>query len=298
VQKVNHNAEELWFLMHHSFDPRRFALALTCYCDDSGSHYEAKVAVVGATVMNRPRFIEFSETWSKILHEFRIPKVHMQDFIRPYGRHASMNYEMKLALFTSVAKAINSKKAYSLSVAVPQADYRSFFSGGVCRELMGPYAMAFFTTVLLNREICIKFSNKTRRVAYLIDKGSKRHHEQLQAAHTVILQVENSRGENYTGAMAADLDDHNNALQAADVIAWSYHRQLNSGELADEFAPLRSIFRESQASGLPDAVRPHIKLKVPKRGIAIWARMINRWISNNGKTPTWEQLAFSPRRKQ
>lgn len=133
-------------------------------------------------------------------------------------------------------------------------------------------------------------------MAYLIDKGSKRHHEQLQAAHTAILHVEKSRGETYTGAMAADLDDHNNALQAADVVAWSYHRQLDSGKLTHEFTPLRSIFKESQASGLPDTVRPHLKLRVPHRGIEIWARMINRWIANDGNTPTWEQLAFSPRR--
>jgi hypothetical protein len=138
--------------MHHSDDPRKLSIAVTCYCDDSGTHDQAEIAVVGATVMNKARFIEFNIDWEKILREFRIDKVHMTDFVRPHGRYCSMGKEMKKALFTSVAKTINSKKTYSISIAVPQADYKSLLSNRVCHELMGPYAMAFFSIVMTNRE--------------------------------------------------------------------------------------------------------------------------------------------------
>jgi len=277
--------------MHHSDDPRRLSLALTCYCDDSGSHDTAEIAVVGATLMNKPRFIEFNLDWEKILKEFRIDSVHMRDFM-PYARYSTLGSEMKKALFTSVAKAINRKKTYSLSIAVPQADYRSFFSKSVCKELMGPYALAFFSAVILNRDAgrLRKYNN---RISYLVDKGNSDHHEQLEAAHKVMLQLEKAQGERFTGPMATDIDDNNNALQAADVIAWSYHRRLESRKLEGDFLPLQSIFQKSQIIGLPDSAVncPHIEFFCPKDGIAIWARLINNWINEKGDMPTWEQMA-------
>jgi hypothetical protein len=101
--------------MHHSLDPRRLSLALTCYCDDSGSHDESEFAVVGGVLMNKPRFIEFQPEWEKLLREFRIDKLHMVDFVRPYGKHCTMRPEMKKGLFRSVAKIINRYKRYSVS---------------------------------------------------------------------------------------------------------------------------------------------------------------------------------------
>jgi hypothetical protein len=138
-----------------------------------------------------------------------------------------------------------------------------------------------------------KIRNYNNRVAYLIDKGNDNHHEQLQAAHTVVLHMEKHRGERFTGVMAADLDDNNNALQAADVVAWSYHRQLESGGLYEEFEPLLSIFKESQLPPRPDGgiARTHLKHDIPIDGIDVFASLINKWISENGEVPTWEQLS-------
>jgi Protein of unknown function (DUF3800) len=276
--------------MHLPDDPRKLPLPLTCYCDDSGSHDEARVAVVSATLMSRPRCTEFNYDWKKILKEFRIEGVHMRDFVRPYGRYVALPGEMKRALFTSVAKTINLYKTYSVSVAVPQSDYKALLSTNVCRELMGPYAMAFLTVILINRECC-SLRKHNSPIAYLIDKGSPHHHDQLEAAHTAILQLEKSRCEKYTGAISTDLDDKNNALQAADVVAWAYHRQLESSEFGSEFGPLLNIFNEYQLSPFGKKVRPHVIFEVPRDGITIFANLINNWISRNGDTPTWEQLS-------
>jgi uncharacterized protein DUF3800 len=277
--------------MHHSDDPRRLSLALTCYCDDSGTHDESKVAVIGAVLMSKPRFMEFYADWEKLLKEFRIEGIHMRDFVRPYGRYCAMLPEMKRALFTSVAKVINQKKEYSVSAAVPQADYVTLMSVPVCRELMGPYAMAFLTLVMINLKASLirKYNN---RIAYLVDKGIHRHHEQMSAAHTLMLHVEHRRGEKHTGAMAGDTDDNNLALQAADVIAWSYHRQLESGELGEEFFPLMDIFKESQVPARPDGAvyKPHINFPVPEAAIIIFAALINQWLTATGTVPTWERI--------
>jgi hypothetical protein len=55
---------------------------------------------------------------------------------------------------------------------------------------------------------------------------------------------------------------------------------------------LLDIFKESQVALPHGAVsRPHVKLEVPKDGIDIFARLINKWINLNGEIPTWEDLS-------
>jgi hypothetical protein len=111
----------------HSLDgPSALALPLTCYCDDSGSHDESAAAVVGTVLTNKEQFIGIDREWTKIKREFRIDGIHMADFVRPYGRYCTMPPEMKIALFTSVARAINENKICSVASGVPQVEFRSF----------------------------------------------------------------------------------------------------------------------------------------------------------------------------
>jgi hypothetical protein len=112
-------------------------MALTCYCDDSGTHRESTYAVVSGIVMKKDGFLGLCEDWSEILREFRIEKIHMTDFVRPFGRYCSMPSEMKIALFTSVAKIILERKSYSISSAVSQRDFDDFVPIEAAREFMG-----------------------------------------------------------------------------------------------------------------------------------------------------------------
>jgi len=277
--------------MHRSRDPRKMSLALTCYCDDSGSHDDSEFAVVGAVLLSKPRFIDFQPEWGKLLKEFRIDKLHMADFVRPYGKHCTMKPEMKKALFTTVAKIINRYKRYSLSIGIRREDFNFVLSKDVSDTLIGPYGLAFFSAVILNKDASIiwKLNN---RIAYLVDVGRKNLHQQMTAAHAVEIQLEQSRGEDLTGAMASDSDDRVYALQAADAIAWTYHRELVSPDsFGEEFEPLKNIFIKTEV-GYPTRVEwhVHIKLHIAKEGIAIFARMINDYIKNHGAIPTWKDL--------
>lgn len=87
---------------------------------------------------------------------------------------------------------------------------------------MGPYAMAFFTTVILNRDAALVW-NLNNRIAYLVDVGRKNLHRQMTAAHAVQIELEKAKGQDFTGPMASDTDDRIQALQAADAVAWTYH---------------------------------------------------------------------------
>ncbi len=280
-------AEDFWFLMHQSDDPDRRTMALTCYCDDSGSHEESVAAVVGGVVLDKDRFIRMNVAWDKILHDFKIDKVHMKDFVRPHGRFCTMQREMKLALFSSVADAILESKLYTLSASVPQAEFKSLLSQEVYRKFMGPYALAFLVAVSINIGVLTQ-TDSARRMAYLIDKGTNNHHEQLQGAHTALLHMQRKVGDSYIGPMTEDLDDYNCGLQASDVIAWSHHRKLSAGDFGEDFVPLLSLLTYK----LPynNRTKIHFTLDLPHDGIELFARLVNDWIKSEGKLYSWSEV--------
>lgn len=290
------SAEDVWFLMHHSDDPTRLSSAVTCYCDDSGSHEEAAIAVVGGILMNKGSFVDFDLNWRDVLREFRIDGIHMKDFVRPYGKHITMKREMKIALFTSAVRAILTHRIYTFSVSVPQTDYKALLAKTIYREVMGAYTMAFFATIIMNTVIA-NATGYTNRIAYLVDKGSNHHHEQIDAAHSVVLEWEKFKGiESRVGPLAADLDDNLTALQAADVVAWSYHRKKES-TLEDEFLPLLDIFKDEMKVG--GSTFPHLPFDIPFEGVKMFADGINAWVAENGEMPySFEEIALFPPRKE
>jgi hypothetical protein len=279
--------------MQQSDDPNRKAVALTCYCDDSGSHEESEVVVVGAVVMKREAFVDFCKEWDRILREFRIDKVHMADFVRPYGRYCTMASEMKHALCISVGYAISQFKAYSISAAVSQAGYKDLLSTEIYRKFMGPYALAFTLVASVNISVG-KGTGRVHSIAYLIDKGNKNHHEQLEGAHTAMLHIEKGQNESFTGPMTADLDDNNYALQAADVIAWTYHRKLESEDFGEDFSPLLLLLEE-QLRLAPDRIKLHFPVRVPPEGVEFFANLLNSWIESEGRLPKWREIMESAR---
>ena len=282
-------ADSLWFLMHHSDDPKRLSLAVTCYSDDSASHEESEWVVVGGVVMNKPNFIHFNSQWEILLKEFRLDFLHMTDFIRPYGRYSAMHREMKIALFTSVTKHINDHKTYSISVAVLQKEFKALLSMEVYRKLMGPYALAFLIVIMANCELAT-ITKYGDRIAYLVDKGSSHHHEQLNGAHSLIIEWEKHMGRiSKTGAIAFDYDDRVSALQAADVVAWTFHRKQELLEFGDEFSPLLKLF-EDHVTPLRKDTPPHVALPIPKEGVQMFADSINSWIHNYKEMPSFREL--------
>jgi hypothetical protein len=155
--------------------------------------------------------------------------------------------------------------------------------------------MAFFATIISNTAIALATGYKNR-IAYLVDKGSHHHYEQMSAAHTVVLEWEKYRGiESRVGPLAADLDDNVIALQAADVIAWSYHREKES-TLEDEFLPLLDIFKDEMKVGGSNF--PHLSLDMPFEGVKLFAEAVNSWIADNGDMPSsLVEVALFPPRK-
>lgn len=278
--------EYLWHLMHHYESEDGKVMALTSYLDDSGSDDRSPVTVIGGPVMAKDAFRTFNDKWSILLDRYRIPPpFHMNDFVRPKGKHVSMYRELKLALFSDVTNLINEHKLYSISVEIPQPEFKTTLPENVRKQLIGPYAFAFFCAVLANQIIGQKSRLLQETVAYLVDSGFSYGHQLLEA-HAAIMAVEKSAGGfHYTGAMAFDTDDRVSALQAADVIAWSARRRSVTG-LAEEFEPLEQLLDEDPPMEYGKWRGPHGHVSMPIEGIEMLAKPIINWLSMRGTVPS------------
>lgn len=275
--------DELWFLLHHSEDDNRLVLGLTCYLDDSGSDDGSVMVTCAGPVMSRINFKVFSQRWAKMYERDQFsrytlkPPLHMSDFVGT-GKYAGLYPEFKRALFRDVAKLINEHKLYSISIAVSQSDFKNELGEDVRKNLIGPYAFAFFALVAANQTISEKLNSSPLKVAYLVDRGFG-HQDQLNAAHAVIANIEKQRGGfKHTGALATETDDEVAALQAADAIAWASRKTQLDGTLPEGFEPLGEVLRE-------DFVLPHKTIHIPPFGIKMLANVINNWIAKNGTIP-------------
>jgi hypothetical protein len=275
--------------MHHSEDPERKSVAVTCYCDDSDSD---ALAFIGGPVFNRSSFIKFNQEWARMLHLYRIDAVHMTDFVRPHGIHVGMHYEMKLALFTALTKAIRRNRLYSISLAIPKVDFKQLVAPDISKELMQPYTMAFFMAVMTNNAVATVHGFDDR-IAYLVDHGS--FDDQLNEAHKLVLEWEMvTKLSSHTGPMTFDNDDNNNALQAADVIAWVARRRRDAAlTLGGEFTPLQKLF-DHQIDINKIRVRPHIEIIMPREGIEKFAKGMTAWIVKYGRMPVNLVESFGP----
>lgn len=278
--------------MHHHESEDQAMMFLTHYCDDSGSDDASPVTAIGGPVMSKERFAVFDDAWARLLHRYRISSpLHMTDFGRPHGKCIGMHFEMKLALFSEVAELINEHKFYSVSIGIPQPDFRALMPDEAAKELTSPYALAFFLTVMLNQGLARLISDKETETSYLVDSGSACA-QQLLAAHARLLKHEKAEGKfRHTGAMGFDTDDRVSALQAADVIAWSARKRQITGPLAEEFAPLNDVLDEHPPKSVVGKWRgTHAHVNLPAEGIEMWAKPIRNWLLATGKVPTLDDF--------
>ncbi len=272
--------DELWWSMHPTESDGELVVGLTSYLDDSGSDDNSPITVIGGPVFSRIQFNAFSKRWDKLLKKYPIPQpLHMTDFVRPYGKYAGMYPEIKRNLFGSVAKLINEHKLYSLSIAVPQVDFRQLLQGDLCKLVAGPYALAFFSAVLLNAAVAKR--EGLGQFAYLVDRGFS-FSSQLDDAHRAITKVERERSIVQTGSLTFQSDDTVPALQAADVIAWSARRR-DAGELTEEYEPLHEVLEISKR-------RPHMHIPLPTEAILMLAEPIYAWIFKHGSVPSFSDF--------
>lgn len=260
-------------------------MLLTCYCDDSASN---NLALVGGLVMDKGQYEKLAQRWAKLLHDYRLPSIHMNEFVRSSGAHIGMHREMKLSLFTDITRTIRNNRLYSISFGISKRDFDVIVPPRAAKELMRPYVMVFYAAIMVNNAISLKKGIHSK-IGYMIDGGT--FEDQLLAAHGLALKWERFNSpekHTRTGAIAFGSDDDVIALQAADVIAWTAQRS-DAGGLDAEFKPLSKLFEPRiQPSGTP--ANPHFHAILPRIAMEKFARDVKRGLKKTGKLPELETL--------
>jgi hypothetical protein len=253
-------------------------LGLCAYLDDSGSDDGSELVTCGGPVMSRIDSKAFSGRWARMLARYKVtPPLHMADFVE-WGKYSTWYPEIKRALFRDVSTRINEHKLYSISIAIPQTDFKEELIEDVRMKLVGPYAFAFFSVIAANQALSEKLRSGPVRISYLVDQGFG-HQQQLSEAHAGIANLEiKAGGFRHTGPLAFEADNDVPALQAADVVSWASRRKELGGVLPEGFEPLQEVLRE-------DLNRPHRTIPIPRGGIKMLADPINAWIARKGDAP-------------
>jgi hypothetical protein len=105
-------------------------------------------------------------------------------------------------------------------------------------------------------------------------------------------------GWSFTGAIAADVDDYNYGLQAADVIAWTHHRKVESENFGHEgeFEPLRKLIEwKIEFQG---RTKLHIPMEIPSNGVEFFAERMKAFIDVYGDLPSWKEILASHAKAQ
>ncbi len=275
--------DNLWFFLHHRERDDDLLLGLTCYFDDSGTDDGSPFVTIGGPLLSRIQAKEMSRKWAQLIQSNKLePPLHMKDFVG-HGKLSTWPREFKRGLFRDACRIVNEHKLYSVSISISRDEFNHELAEDVRSDLIGPYAMAFFTAVALTQGACQKtVLLKDSRIAYLVDRGAA-HSEQLDAAHKVISDIEKKSGQGNTGTLGFETDDSCAPLQAADMIAWAARRRQLDGSFSPGFEPLEDVLAETEHPY-------HAHVQMPLHGIKMLATPINNWITKFGEIPKLENI--------
>lgn len=229
--KIRERLEHVWWVLHHSHDPERMAVALTCYFDESGTDTGSPIAVVGGVVLDMSQFYYLDIAWRKCLCAHHVPwPLHMREF-GPRGMLKDWRSERRRALFTDVTKIINDNKGASIGARLKTAEYTSIFAGLSGFSIYG--ACFVLSTMMIS--VAAERAQYHDRIAYVLDNGNAYKGDILEAREVIQAKDE------YAGAISFDSDTLLASLQVGDVIAWATRRKHAEG-LKSGFEPLADLF--------------------------------------------------------
>ena len=237
--------EHIWFVMHHSKDPKRKALALTCYLDESGTDRNNDInnvtAVLGGIVLDKEAFFAFDRKWQKLLTDKKIESpLHMKEF-GIHGRFSHFTVEDRRVIFTEVANIVNRYKRISIAASLTKKQFDTYMPKKIS-DHMGIYGSCFQLLVQVWKHYA-NDTNQKDNIAIILDDGNE-HKNHISNSRDAIL--EKQKHDNlYVGSITFGDDKELSPLQGADVISWGVRRIWNDQSLNKGFEPIARIYEKN-----------------------------------------------------
>ncbi len=233
-------SEYLWWVMHHSDDPDRQTLAVTCYLDESGTDSHNPQAVVAGILFNKQNFMYFEDQWVELLSRYQIsPPLHMNEFVEK-GRFGHIRYKDRFNFFSEAVDLINNCKIYSIAATLNKQEYEGHIHKEI-RKSFSVYGFCFMLLAYING--CqARYMHFKEKIAYLFDNGAQ-HKNHIIVARDRILEWEKDQAfANNMGSLTFDGDVKISTLQAADIVAWGARRKISNIALHKGFEPIGNLF--------------------------------------------------------
>jgi len=270
-------------MMHHSNDPLRRSFPAACYLDDSGTHENSRLAVIGGPVMVKEQFTAFHLGWDTVLSRHEITEtIHMREFTKPEGKFAYLTEDQRRALFSDLVHEIKQNTANSVSASVLEQDFEEFFPRAKFKRLFGPAPLAFIWCIVINLTLA-ENAPSMPKVSYLVAESD--NPAQMLEAHAFMRDYAESRedGGELIGSIAFDTPANVYALQAADMIAWSNRRKQLKIPFDRGFEPLERLTRHV---GTGNRKSLHLHLAATRESTRELAGIINAEFPNPPKIGT------------
>ena len=237
-------------------------MILSAFVDDSGSDEASRYFVLAGYVMQAPFWEAFSDEWaSGLRREPTIEYFHMADAEYGDGNLKGLGEPLRKLKVNELSDVISKFEPLAVSSWLSWESYRKIARANIHPKIDSPYAVLFYQVMRAVHEFQIKTNpqGKYHRVDFVFDDQSKIGFRALQW-YSALKTAAPEPYKSMMGVMPVFEDDKKIvALQAADMLAWHVHREL---EHPEEKRPVLDKIRKPFASlGVSDsALRSFVEL--------------------------------------
>ena len=192
---------------------------LFAYLDESGTHAQSPVAMIGGFVASSELWVGLESDWGAVLDTFEVPFFHASECEAGHGIYQSLSRTLRDLLFSGLAKVIARHKPTAVYTAITRAHFDETRARGV-ETFESPYHACF--------EFCLQQiaqwskDNADGEPIALVFAEQEEYEDQAKALYD--LYRKNRRWGKELVSLAHAQPKKLPALQAADLIVYEKTR--------------------------------------------------------------------------
>lgn len=273
----------------HDWNPHRLFVIITVYMDESGTHTDSPVMVLGGRVAKLGQWIDFDHKWRRLLKRYDLPYFHGTEFRSRTDTFRGWTPEKCNLFLNRAQKIIGQHTLCGFGVTLSHAEYK-----GVYRNLERPrkvkvdgkYGLCFrLALVELPRLIRRSLPDKEITIHFVLESG-----DPGSGDAKVIFDDAKKTGPEELTSLLGTISYGDKAefpgLQAADLLAFGAYRNEQTGDVPVVEQPKGyTIATPKEASYKSPAyqfpITPAVMREFAEKGIAEQARRRAFWESRS-----------------
>jgi hypothetical protein len=243
---------------------------LLAYCDESGTHLDSQIAVIGGYVSTVEEWCLFIGQWRRLLERFRIPFLHMNDLNQLSGPYTGWNEEKRTAFLDKAHTIIKKRTKAGFASAVRREDFLREIPQRKRDLLGGEYGWC--------TQACLATVSKWAEsqalhgpISWVFEKGHTRKREVIEVQN-MFFELSSDPQFGMIGTTWDFADKDLSPLQAADAITYETYKQAVRQYDGRSFSVATGFHRREARSLIrTDVDLPNIEIWHAD-SLAIWNR--------------------------